>query len=132
MKLAIIGYGRMGHEIEEAATARGHIIKLVVDIDNTVDLNREKMKDVDVAIEFSSPHSAFPKATWTGRCGVTGLAESRRFSSVRRGLAKGGSSPRKCCLKRSGCSTGAWPSRRLPRNSACHSTRCAGRCGTVV
>jgi 4-hydroxy-tetrahydrodipicolinate reductase len=59
MNIALIGYGRMGHEIEEAAAARGHVIKLVIDIDNTGDLNREKMKGVDVAIEFSSPHSAF-------------------------------------------------------------------------
>ncbi len=59
MNIALIGYGRMGHEIEEAAVARGHVIKLMIDIDNTGDLNREKMKDVDVAVEFSSPHSAF-------------------------------------------------------------------------
>jgi 4-hydroxy-tetrahydrodipicolinate reductase len=59
MNIALIGYGRMGHEIEEAAVARGHVIKLTIDIDNTSDLNEEKMKDIDVAIEFSSPHTAF-------------------------------------------------------------------------
>ncbi len=59
MNIALIGYGRMGHEIEEIAVARGHVIKLVIDIDNTGDLNKENMKDIDIVIEFSSPHSAF-------------------------------------------------------------------------
>ena len=59
MNIALIGYGRMGHEIEEAAVARGHAIKLIIDIDNSGDLKKENMKDIDVAIEFSPPHSAF-------------------------------------------------------------------------
>jgi 4-hydroxy-tetrahydrodipicolinate reductase len=59
MNIALIGYGRMGHEIEEIAVSRGHTIMLIVDIDNTGDINKEKMKDIDVVIEFSSPHSAF-------------------------------------------------------------------------
>ncbi len=59
MNIALIGYGRMGHEIEEIAVARGHVIKLIIDIDNPGDLKKENMKDIDVAIEFSSPHSAF-------------------------------------------------------------------------
>jgi 4-hydroxy-tetrahydrodipicolinate reductase len=59
MNIALIGYGRMGHEIEEIAVSRGHTIMLVIDIDNTGDINKEKMKDIDVVIEFSSPHSAF-------------------------------------------------------------------------
>jgi 4-hydroxy-tetrahydrodipicolinate reductase len=59
MNIALIGYGRMGHEIEETAVSRGHTIMLVIDIDNTGDINKEKMKNIDVVIEFSSPHSAF-------------------------------------------------------------------------
>jgi 4-hydroxy-tetrahydrodipicolinate reductase len=59
MNVALIGYGRMGHEIEEIAVARGHLIKLIIDVDNSGDLNKEKMKDIDVVIEFSSPHAAF-------------------------------------------------------------------------
>jgi 4-hydroxy-tetrahydrodipicolinate reductase len=59
MNIALIGYGRMGHEIEEMAVARGHVIKLIIDIDNASDLKKENMKEVDVAIEFSSPHAAF-------------------------------------------------------------------------
>ncbi len=59
MNIAIIGYGRMGHEIESIAIKRGHIIKLIVDQDNTNDLNEAKLKGIDVAIEFSFPTAAF-------------------------------------------------------------------------
>jgi 4-hydroxy-tetrahydrodipicolinate reductase len=59
MNIALIGYGRMGHEIETIAIKRGHIIKLIVDLDNTDDLNLEKMQGIDVAIEFSTPDAAF-------------------------------------------------------------------------
>jgi 4-hydroxy-tetrahydrodipicolinate reductase len=59
MNIALIGYGRMGHEIEAAAIKRGHSIKLVIDIDNQNDLNSEKLKDIDVVIEFSFPDAAF-------------------------------------------------------------------------
>lgn len=58
MNIALIGYGRMGHEIETIALKRGHYIKLIIDQDNTEDLNASKMKGVDVAIEFSSPDVA--------------------------------------------------------------------------
>jgi 4-hydroxy-tetrahydrodipicolinate reductase len=59
MNIAIIGYGRMGHEIEAIAVQRGHTIKLTVDLANTGDLNYDRLKDIDVAIEFSSPGAAF-------------------------------------------------------------------------
>jgi 4-hydroxy-tetrahydrodipicolinate reductase len=59
MNIALIGYGRMGHEIESAALSRGHIIKVIIDQDNTGDLNETVFKGVDAAIEFSSPGSAF-------------------------------------------------------------------------
>jgi 4-hydroxy-tetrahydrodipicolinate reductase len=58
MNIALIGYGRMGHEIESIAVKRGHVIKLIVDKDNESDLNNERLKNVDVAIEFSSPSAA--------------------------------------------------------------------------
>jgi 4-hydroxy-tetrahydrodipicolinate reductase len=59
MNIALIGYGKMGHEIEEVAKKRGHIIKLIVDVDNSSDLNSANLKVIDSAIEFSSPQSAF-------------------------------------------------------------------------
>jgi len=59
MNIALIGYGRMGHEIETIAVGRGHVIKLIIDKDNEKDLNSANMKNIDVAIEFSSPAAAF-------------------------------------------------------------------------
>jgi 4-hydroxy-tetrahydrodipicolinate reductase len=59
MNIALIGYGRMGHEIEEIAIARGHAVKIKIDKDNISDLNKENLKGVDVTIEFSSPEAAF-------------------------------------------------------------------------
>jgi 4-hydroxy-tetrahydrodipicolinate reductase len=58
MNIALIGYGRMGHEIEAIAIKRGHVIKLIIDQDNTADLNEANLKGIDAAIEFSSPDAA--------------------------------------------------------------------------
>ena len=59
MNIAIIGYGRMGHEIEAIAIKRGHIVKLIVDQDNISDLCEANLAFIDVAIEFTTPDSAF-------------------------------------------------------------------------
>jgi len=59
MNIALIGYGRMGHEIEEMAVRRGHVVKLIIDIDNQHDLVPEKFTDIDAVIEFTSPEAAF-------------------------------------------------------------------------
>lgn len=49
----------MGREIEKILTDRGHTVSLVIDIDNPEDLNPSKLAGVDVAIEFSTPHTAY-------------------------------------------------------------------------
>lgn len=59
MNIVIIGYGRMGQEIEIIARQRGHIIKLIVDQDNTNDLNEIDLLGIDVAIEFTTPDTAY-------------------------------------------------------------------------
>jgi 4-hydroxy-tetrahydrodipicolinate reductase len=59
MNIALIGYGRMGHEIEKIAIKRGHSIKLIVDQYNENDLTKANLNGIDVAIEFTSPESAF-------------------------------------------------------------------------
>jgi 4-hydroxy-tetrahydrodipicolinate reductase len=59
MNIALIGYGRMGHEIEEMALRRGHSIKLIIDIDNRHDFVEEKFREIDAVIEFTVPESAF-------------------------------------------------------------------------
>ena len=67
MNIALIGYGKMGHEIESIAIKRGHRIKLIVDQDNENDLNSANLRGIDVAIEFTSPAAAFNNIT---RCMV--------------------------------------------------------------
>lgn len=59
MRIALIGYGKMGQMIESIALERGHQIVLKINIDNTGDFTQENLSQADVAIEFTSPHSAF-------------------------------------------------------------------------
>jgi 4-hydroxy-tetrahydrodipicolinate reductase len=59
MNIALVGYGRMGHEIENVALERGHKIVLTIDIGNPGDMIPTKFKDIEAVIEFSSPDSAF-------------------------------------------------------------------------
>jgi 4-hydroxy-tetrahydrodipicolinate reductase len=58
MNIALIGYGKMGKEIEQIAVSRGHQITLTVDISNASTYTSEELKKADVAIEFSTPESA--------------------------------------------------------------------------
>ncbi|MES2777952.1 MAG: 4-hydroxy-tetrahydrodipicolinate reductase [Bacteroidota bacterium] len=58
MKIALIGYGKMGQAIEAIAIERGHEIVLKIDISNRQDFTKENLRKADVAIEFTSPHSA--------------------------------------------------------------------------
>lgn len=55
MKIALIGYGKMGKIIERIALERGHEIVSVIDIDNREDFESESFKSADVAIEFTVP-----------------------------------------------------------------------------
>lgn len=59
MKIALIGYGKMGMAIEEIAVAKGHEIVLKINIDNLDDFTTEALQKADVAIEFTGPHSAY-------------------------------------------------------------------------
>ena len=58
MKIALIGYGKMGKEIETIALDRGHEIVLKIDITNPEDLTKTNLQKADVAIEFTTPASA--------------------------------------------------------------------------
>ena len=55
MKIALIGYGKMGKTIEKIALDRGHEIVLTIDIDNQHELTVENLQKADVAIEFTIP-----------------------------------------------------------------------------
>lgn len=59
MKIALIGYGKMGKAIEEVAISKGHEIVLKIDVQNSHEFTKEAIQHADVAIEFTGPHSAF-------------------------------------------------------------------------
>ena len=58
MKIALIGYGKMGKTIEEVALKRNHTVNLKIDIDTVDSFTKENLQQCDVAIEFTGPHSA--------------------------------------------------------------------------
>jgi len=59
MKIALIGYGKMGKEIEKIALERGHEIVSIIDINNLQDFDSDAFKSAEVAIEFTQPQTAF-------------------------------------------------------------------------
>lgn len=70
MKIALIGYGKMGHAIEEIAIQRRHSIVLKISIDNTEDNTIANISNADVAIEFTGPDSAFDNISKCFEAGV--------------------------------------------------------------
>jgi 4-hydroxy-tetrahydrodipicolinate reductase len=81
MKIALLGYGKMGKAIEEIAVQRGHEIILKIDEYNLTDFTKENISKANVAIEFTGPHSAYENVNKTLGfdvplvCGSTGWLE---------------------------------------------------------
>jgi 4-hydroxy-tetrahydrodipicolinate reductase len=69
MNIALIGYGKMGKEIEQIAISRGHTIVLKIGSANA-NYTSEELKKADVAIEFSTPESAINNIY---KCFATGV-----------------------------------------------------------
>lgn len=59
MKIALIGYGKMGRMVEQTAISRGHEIVSIIDVGNQQDFDSEAFASADVAIEFTSPAAAY-------------------------------------------------------------------------
>jgi 4-hydroxy-tetrahydrodipicolinate reductase len=59
MRIALIGYGKMGRTIERIAINRGHSISFKIDVSNQSDIEKINQSNTDVAIEFTQPESAF-------------------------------------------------------------------------
>jgi 4-hydroxy-tetrahydrodipicolinate reductase len=59
MKLALLGYGKMGREIEKIALERKHEISLIIDINNLHELTVKNLKEADAALDFSVPQTAY-------------------------------------------------------------------------
>lgn len=58
MKIALIGYGKMGRIIEQVALQRGHEVVAIVDRDTPVAIDSDEFRRADVAIEFTMPGAA--------------------------------------------------------------------------
>ena len=70
MKIALIGYGKMGKTIEKIALERGHEIVSIIDVNNLDDINGDAFKSADVAIEFTAPHVAYDNCIKAMAAGV--------------------------------------------------------------
>ncbi|MCQ2083061.1 MAG: 4-hydroxy-tetrahydrodipicolinate reductase [Bacteroidaceae bacterium] len=76
MKIALIGYGKMGHEIERIALSRGHEIVCRIDIDNLQDFDSPEFKSAQVAIEFTAPSQAYSNIRKAFAAGVKTVSGS--------------------------------------------------------
>ena len=92
MKIALIGYGKMGHMIESIARERGHEIVCIIDENNLADLASSAFAQADVAIEFSTPHTAASNIfrAWEAGvpvvCGTTGWdVGAMKIEAMKRG-----------------------------------------------
>ena len=70
MKIALIGYGKMGHIIESIAHQRGHEIVCIIDQNNTQYFTSEAFASADVAIEFTTPTTAYTNVRTCIECGT--------------------------------------------------------------
>jgi len=88
MNIALLGYGKMGREIENIARSRDHKVVLKIDVANLHDLTPANLSNVDVAIDFSTPVSAYPNIMTCFNagipvvCGTTGWLD--RFEEVKK------------------------------------------------
>lgn len=85
MKIALIGYGKMGHMIEEIALSRGHEIVSIIDLDNTADFDSEAFKSAEVAIEFTSPTAAYGNYLRAFKSGVKVVSGSTGWMKEHQG-----------------------------------------------
>lgn len=81
MKIALIGYGKMGKTIERIALNRGHEIVCTIDIDNQQDFDSDAFRSADVAIEFTTPATAVDNYIKAFRQGVPVVSGSTGWVS---------------------------------------------------
>lgn len=91
MKIALIGYGKMGKEIEKIALSRGHEIVSIIDINNREDFASEAFRSADVAIEFTAPSVAYGNCLEAFKNGVKVVSGSTGW------MAEHGEEMRRLC-----------------------------------
>ena len=70
MKIALLGYGKMGQAIEKVALERGHEIVMKIGTKNKAEANSENLRNADVIIEFTNPESAFENVSKSLKAGI--------------------------------------------------------------
>lgn len=95
MKIALIGYGKMGHMIEDIARQRGHEIVCIIDVNNMNDFESDAFRRADVAIEFTNPTAAYNNYLRAWKQGVKVVSGSTGWlkeheADVRRACAEEG------------------------------------------
>lgn len=83
MKIALIGYGKMGHAIERIARERGHEIVSIIDLHNSADIEGEAFATADAAIEFTTPSTAPDNVMRAAAAGVPVICGSTGWASRR-------------------------------------------------
>lgn len=81
LKIALIGYGKMGKAIEAIALQRGHEVLLKIDISTMDQFTKEHLQQCDVAIEFTSPHSAVKNISTCLQAGIPVVSGSTGWLS---------------------------------------------------
>ena len=76
MKIALIGYGKMGHMLEAIALQRGHSIAVTLDADQPVENHLDTLSTAEVALEFTAPAASMRE--YRIACGL------RHYGLVRR------------------------------------------------
>ena len=61
MKIALIGYGKMGRMIEQIARGRGHEIVCIIDVDNQQDFDSEAFNDIHTRMEADVTEPPIPE-----------------------------------------------------------------------
>lgn len=96
MKIALLGYGRMGKEIEQIALSRGHSVVLKIDVNNLHELTVENLRKADVAIEFTIPSTAIGNYSTCFDAGIPVVSGTTGWLSQKPEVEKE-------CLSKNGC-----------------------------
>ena len=88
MKIALLGYGKMGKEIEKIALQKGHSISFKITKDNKEEIQKIAPQNTDVVIEFTSPESAFENVKFCLEKGVSVVCGSTGWNTQKKEIEK--------------------------------------------
>lgn len=85
MRIALIGHGKMGRMIETIVRERGHEIVSIIDVDNADDIESAAFRNADVAIEFTTPQTAYENCRRAMAAGVKVVSGSTGWMEAHAG-----------------------------------------------